>query len=65
MQSTADKALERYQVLLSRALTSKTEDDAAWERVRNLIKVQWEITKGLTEAASAALRSGEPPVAEG
>ncbi len=65
MQCTADKALEYYQALLSGALTSKTEEDAAWERVLSLIKVQWEITKGLTEAAGAALRSGEPPVAAG
>lgn len=65
MRRTADKALEYYQALLSGALTSKTEEDAAWERVLSLIKVQWEITRGLTEAAGTALRSGEPPVAAG
>jgi len=63
LERTADKALAHYQALLSQAPANKSEEDAAWERVINLIKAQWEITRGMAEAAGAALRSAEPPVA--
>ncbi len=63
MEATADRALACYDRLLSRVLPSRTEEDAAWERVLSLIRTQWEITRELAEAAGVALRSGEPQVA--
>ncbi len=63
LAATADRALACYERLLSRTLPSRTEEDAAWERVLSLIRTQWEITRELAEAAGVALRSGEPQVA--
>ncbi|HEB51464.1 MAG TPA: glycosyltransferase family 4 protein [Desulfobulbus sp.] len=66
MQNTAGRALACYERLLSKNLPSRSEEDAAWERVLSLIRTQWEITRELAEAAGVALRSGEPQVvAEG
>ncbi len=65
LERTADLALGRYQALRSRTRGAKAEADAEWERVLNLVKAQWEITKGLAEAAGVALGVAEPPEPEG
>jgi hypothetical protein len=61
---TAHRALGHYQALRSRTRGAKAEVDAEWERVLNLVKAQWEITKGLAEAAGVALGVSEPPEPE-
>lgn len=65
LERTADLALGHYQALRSRAPGAKAEADAEWERVLNLVKAQWKITKGLAEAAGVALGVAEPPESEG
>ncbi|MFN0315482.1 MAG: glycosyltransferase [Burkholderiales bacterium] len=60
MEHSADRAMACYATLLKRSTTSKQEHFTQWERVRDLIAAEWEILKGVTEAAGAALTGAKP-----
>jgi 1,2-diacylglycerol 3-alpha-glucosyltransferase len=54
MPHTAAMALSYYEALSGRALVDRAAEDEQWEKVLHLIKAEWEILKGLTDAAVAA-----------
>lgn len=58
-RSTAT-ALACYETLRARALADHTAEDEQWEQVLHFIEAEWDILKGLTGAAVAAL--GVPEV---
>ncbi|MGZ5000676.1 MAG: glycosyltransferase [Methylomonas sp.] len=53
------KALACYEALRTRALADHSSEDEQWEHVLQLIAAEWDILKGLTGAAVAALGSTE------
>jgi glycosyltransferase involved in cell wall biosynthesis len=57
---TTAKALACYETLLEKKFAERSEADYQWERLLQLIKAEWAIVKGMTEAASAALVSSGP-----
>ncbi|MGZ9127492.1 MAG: glycosyltransferase [Candidatus Binatia bacterium] len=57
---TAAKALACYEALQAKKFVERSEADYQWEKLLQLIKTEWNIVKGMTEAASAALVSSEP-----
>jgi len=59
MQRSTAKALACYQALRARALADHTAEDEQWEHVLHLIEAEWNILKGLTGAAVAALGGSE------
>jgi 1,2-diacylglycerol 3-alpha-glucosyltransferase len=50
----ADKAFACYEALESKAHVPRTGEHERWERLRHLIKAEWEIVKGVTAAAGTA-----------
>ncbi len=56
---TTAKALACYESLRAKKFVERSEAYYQWERLLQLIKAEWSIVKGMTEAASAALVSGE------
>ncbi|MGZ8185905.1 MAG: glycosyltransferase [Methylobacter sp.] len=56
---TAAKALACYEALQAKKFVERSEADYQWEKLLQLIKTEWDIVKGMTEAASAALVSSE------
>lgn len=59
MPHTTAMALSYYEALRGRAFVDRTAEDEQWENVRRLIKTQWDILKGLTDAAVAAFGAPE------
>jgi 1,2-diacylglycerol 3-alpha-glucosyltransferase len=57
---TVAKALTCYEALQAKKFVERAEADYQWEKLLQLIKTEWDIVKGMTEAASAALVSSEP-----
>ncbi|MDO9049650.1 MAG: glycosyltransferase [Methylobacter sp.] len=60
MPCSADTALACYEVLRARTLADRTAEDAQWERVLHLIKAEWDILKGLADAAGAVFGGSQP-----
>jgi 1,2-diacylglycerol 3-alpha-glucosyltransferase len=60
IQRTTAKALACYDLLRMKKFVERSEADYQWERLLQLIKTEWAIVKGVTEAAGAALISTEP-----
>ncbi|MDD5577899.1 MAG: glycosyltransferase [Methylobacter sp.] len=56
---TMAKALYCYEKLQAKKFVEQPEADYQWEKLLQLIKAEWDIVKGMTEAASAALVSNE------
>jgi glycosyltransferase involved in cell wall biosynthesis len=61
MPRSAAKALTCYEALRTRALVDHSKEDALWEHVLHLIEAEWDILKGVTGAAVAALGGPPPP----
>lgn len=59
MPHSAAMALYYYEALRGRLLVDRTAEDKQWEKVLHLIKTQWDILKGLTDAAVAAFGAPE------
>jgi len=59
MSRSTTTALACYEALRARALTDHTAEDEQWEHVMHLIEAEWDILKGLTGAAVAALGGSE------
>jgi len=59
MAHSADKALSCYASLRERMSTDKSEQEEHWHHLLNLIKVEWEILKGIGSATDAALAADE------
>jgi len=55
MPRTADRALGCYTALTGQARSARGEEDEQWQRVRELLQAEWEIVKGFSSAAGAAL----------
>ena len=55
--TTTRKALSCYEKLMAKNFAERKEADYQWEKLLLLIKAEWEIVKGMTEAASIALSS--------
>jgi 1,2-diacylglycerol 3-alpha-glucosyltransferase len=60
VQHTTAKALSCYDLLRMKKFVKRSDADYQWERLLQLIKTEWAIVKGVTEAAGAALISSEP-----
>ncbi|WP_217426550.1 glycosyltransferase [Candidatus Methylobacter favarea] len=58
---TTAKALACYESLRVKKFVERAEAEYQWEKLLQFIKTEWEIVKGMTEAASAALASSESP----
>ena len=59
---SAATALAYYEALHVHALVDRTAEDEQWEHVLHLIETEWDILKGLADAAVAAF--GEPEAQE-
>jgi glycosyltransferase involved in cell wall biosynthesis len=59
MSHSADKALACYTDLRDRLLTDRSEQEKHWHHLLDLIKVEWEILKGIGSATDAALGADE------
>lgn len=59
MTHSADKALSCYAGLRERMLADKSEQEEHWHHLLSLIKVEWEILKGIGSATDAALAADE------
>ncbi|MGZ5056576.1 MAG: hypothetical protein ACXWAT_16755, partial [Methylobacter sp.] len=59
MSRSTASALACYEALRARALADHTAEDEQWEHVLHLIEAEWDILKGLTGAAVAALGGSE------
>lgn len=59
MSRSTATALACYEALRARALADHTAEDEQWEQVMHLIEAEWNILKGLTRAAVAALGGPE------
>ncbi len=55
MSHSADKALACYTNLLDRIPADRSEQEEHWRHLLDLIKVEWEILKGIGSATDAAL----------
>ena len=54
MPHTADKAIECYAALRKQAIIGRSEEFELWQGTQNLIKAEWDIVKGMAEAAGTA-----------
>ena len=54
---TTRKALACYERLMEKNFAERKEADYQWEKLLLLIKTEWDIVKGMTEAAGIALTS--------
>ncbi len=59
MAHSADEALSCYASLRERMSADKSEQEERWHHLLNLIKVEWEILKGIGSATDAALAADE------
>jgi glycosyltransferase involved in cell wall biosynthesis len=59
MAHSADKALACYTVLRERVSADRSEQEQHWHHLLDLIKVEWEILKGIGSATDAALGDDE------
>jgi 1,2-diacylglycerol 3-alpha-glucosyltransferase len=59
MSRSTVTALACYQALRAQALADHSAEDEQWEHVLHLIEAEWDILKGLTGAAVAALGGSE------
>ena len=59
MAHSAEKALTHYAQLLDWTFTQRHEQYHAWQGVLRLIESEWSLLKGVTRAASAALKGEE------
>jgi hypothetical protein len=55
MSHSADKALACYTDLRDRKSVDRSEQEEHWRHLLDLIKVEWEILKGIGSATDAAL----------
>lgn len=65
MPQTAAKAIECYAALRERAFVARPEEFEQWQRILHLIKAEWDIVRGMAEAAGAALGTSEPMAKRG
>jgi 1,2-diacylglycerol 3-alpha-glucosyltransferase len=56
---TTAKALDCYEAVRAKKFVERFEAEYQWEKLLQLIKAEWAIVKGMTEAASAALVNTE------
>jgi 1,2-diacylglycerol 3-alpha-glucosyltransferase len=59
MSHSADKALACYANLRDQVSLDRSEQEEHWHHLRDLIKVEWEILKGIGSATDAALGADE------
>jgi glycosyltransferase involved in cell wall biosynthesis len=59
MSRSADKALACYTNLRDRISVDRSEQEVHWHHLLDLIKVEWEILKGIGSATDAALGTDE------
>ena len=59
MPHTASKALACYEALRKQPFRMRPEEFEQWERVRDLIRTEWSILKGVAGAAGSAIRGRE------
>ena len=59
MSHSADKALACYMNLRDRISVDRSEQEEHWHHLLDLIKVEWEILKGIGSATDAALGADE------
>ena len=59
MTRSADKALACYTSLHGRIPVDRSEQEEHWHHLLDLIKVEWEILKGIGSATDAALGADE------
>jgi hypothetical protein len=59
MSHSADKALACYTDLGERISEDRSEQEEHWRHLLDLIKVEWEILKGIGSATDAALGTDE------
>jgi glycosyltransferase involved in cell wall biosynthesis len=59
MSHSADKALACYTNLRDRISADRSEQEEHWHHLLDLIKVEWEILKGIGSATDAALGADE------
>ncbi|MEN8108246.1 MAG: glycosyltransferase [Pseudomonadota bacterium] len=59
MSHSADKALACYTHLRNRISADRSEQEEHWHHLLDLIKVEWEILKGIGSATDAALGTDE------
>jgi len=57
---SADKALDRYEMLREKAFVTRTDQYDQWQRVLDLIKAEWDILMGIAGAAGAAFSETGP-----
>jgi len=55
MQNSANTALACYETLRSQTSTERVEQEERWRQLLELIKVEWEILKGIGSATESAL----------
>jgi hypothetical protein len=55
MSRSADEALACYRNLHDRILTDRSAEEEHWRHLLDLIKVEWEILRGIGRATDAAL----------
>lgn len=60
MQRSADKALACYAALREKGFATRSDEYEQWERIRALIKAEWDILAGMAGAAGAAFGDTEP-----
>jgi glycosyltransferase involved in cell wall biosynthesis len=65
MARSADKALGRYEALVSRSATQPRGDETAWKKAMNAIETEWKILKSVAGAGDAALGGPGSPDKEG
>jgi glycosyltransferase involved in cell wall biosynthesis len=62
MQKTAAKAIAHYEALHEKAFVHRHDEFDQWQRILSLIKAEWDIVKGMTEAVGSAMSAAEPHV---
>jgi glycosyltransferase involved in cell wall biosynthesis len=59
MSHSADRALACYSTLRDKIIAEQPEQEEHWHHLLNLIRVEWEILKGIGSATDAALGADE------
>ena len=60
MQNTAAKAIAHYEALHEKAFVHRHDEFDQWQRILSLIKAEWDIVRGMTEAVGSAMSASEP-----
>ena len=59
MHNTASAALDCYEMLKASTSAERKQQEESWRRLLELIKVEWEIIKGISSATESALVNPE------